>query len=283
MVLIKNNLTIRVITSIILIPILLLLIVKLPQISFGVVTGFIILLAGTEWPKLMGKDGLYNIMLFICVQIGFMAAGLFLLQFTGHNGWMSVVYFVLIFCMWLVYSYWVLYFERHGKLPIKQPLFIGLLGLFILMSWWLGLNIIRDVLYGKFFVLYVLVLIWGADTTAYFTGKRWGKAKITPTVSPNKTWEGVYGALIFSLIIGLIGAMSFPIDHVQRVLLIPLSVIVVIFSIVGDLTISMFKRQQKLKDTGALLPGHGGLLDRIDSLTAGVPVFALGLLLIGLQ
>lgn len=279
----SSSLKARVITASLLIPLVVLGLFILPEISFGIVSAFIILFASTEWPRLMGKNTLYDSMVFVCLMIIFMALGLFIILITGHNGWASVSYFVAVLFIWFGLYYWILYFERHGKLPTKNNLILGLLGLIILLSCWLGLNIIRDVNHGKFFILYILLLIWGADSSAYFVGKRWGKAKITPVVSPNKTWEGVWGALIFSVVFGFIGAISFPIEIFQRISLIPLSLITVIFSIIGDLTISAFKRQQKLKDTGALLPGHGGLLDRIDSLTAAAPIFALGLIIIGIH
>lgn len=279
----KNNLKARVVTASLLIPVILIALFFLPEISFGVVSGFMILFASTEWPRLMGKTTLYDSMIFVCLMILSMALGLFVIQITGHNGWASVLYFLVVFFIWIGFLYWVLYFEGHGELPTKKNVILGLLGLVVLLSCWLGLNIIRDVTHGKFFVLFLLLLIWGADTSAYFVGKRLGKVKITPVVSPNKTWEGVWGALAFAVIFGFIGAIGFPLGFLQRLSLIPLSVIVVIFSIIGDLTVSAFKRQQKLKDTGALLPGHGGLLDRIDSLLAGAPVFALGLLIIGIH
>ncbi len=279
----KNNLKARILTAIVLIPIIFLGIIFLPDISFGIISAFVILFAGSEWPKLMGKHSLYDKMAFICGLIFFMAIGLFLIQITGHDGWVSRTLFSLALLLWIAFFYWVSYYEYYGQMLTQNHFVIGLLGFLILVMCWLGLNIVRNVEYGKFFILYLLLLIWGVDTAAYFSGRCWGKTKLAPRVSPNKSWAGVWGALIFSLIFALIAAVSFPLDFKQRVSLIPLSIIVTIFSIIGDLTISVFKRQQKIKDTSSLLPGHGGLLDRIDSLMAAAPIFALGLLLLGLQ
>jgi phosphatidate cytidylyltransferase len=121
-------------------------------------------------------------------------------------------------------------------------------------------------------VVLVLLLAWAADVGAYFAGPRFGRRKLAPRVSPNKTWEGVLGGLVAAAAVALLGQpgsacrRGVPAAVRRRVLA----------SIVGDLTESLFKRQAGLKDSGQLLPGHGGVLDRIDSLTSAVPVFTLG-------
>jgi phosphatidate cytidylyltransferase len=130
-------------------------------------------------------------------------------------------------------------------------------------------------------LLFVMILVWLADTGGYFAGKRWGKTPLAKAISPNKTWEGVAGAIvlggIWTLIgyeIGISGSISWP----QWLLL---SISVLLISIVGDLFESLFKRCHNIKDSGNLLPGHGGMLDRMDSLIAAVPVFTAGLFLLG--
>jgi len=117
--------------------------------------------------------------------------------------------------------------------------------------------------------------VWGADIGAYFTGKAMGKRKLAPQVSPGKSWEGFYGGLVTSLLITL--AIGLVRDWGVGQMLAGLvgAAIVVAISVVGDLTESMFKRRSGIKDSSNLLPGHGGVLDRIDSLTAAVPVFAV--------
>jgi phosphatidate cytidylyltransferase len=130
-------------------------------------------------------------------------------------------------------------------------------------------------------ILAVMVLVWVADIGAYFSGRRFGKNKLAPQVSPGKSWEGVYGGLAASLLVTLVVGLSR--DWSGSALLIALAgaAVVVLISVVGDLTESMFKRQAGLKDSSNLLPGHGGVLDRIDSLTAAIPVFAVLLWLAG--
>jgi phosphatidate cytidylyltransferase len=132
---------------------------------------------------------------------------------------------------------------------------------------------------GAGVLLFSLAVIMAADVGAYFVGHRWGRLKLAPRVSPGKTWEGVIGGLVASLLVAWGGAalLGWP-----PTLIVPLALGAAAFSVVGDLMESLLKRHSGLKDSGRLLPGHGGVLDRIDSLTAGVPVFTLGLLQAGL-
>lgn len=150
-----------------------------------------------------------------------------------------------------------------------------MIGLLILLPAWQGLVFIKQQPLGNWLIMAVMVLVWGADIGAYFSGKAFGKRKLAPQVSPGKSWEGVYGGLLLSLVIaavvGLVAGWS-----IGQIILGLLGAAVVVFiSVVGDLTESMFKRQAGIKDSSNLLPGHGGVLDRIDSLTAAIPVFAV--------
>jgi len=130
-------------------------------------------------------------------------------------------------------------------------------------------------------ILAVMVLVWGADIGAYFFGRRFGRRKLAPQVSPGKSWEGVFGGLFVTLVLcAVVGVYrDWSISHLLLALLG--TALVVMISVVGDLTESMFKRQAGIKDSSNLLPGHGGVLDRIDSLTAAIPVFAALLWLSG--
>jgi phosphatidate cytidylyltransferase len=132
---------------------------------------------------------------------------------------------------------------------------------------------------GAWLLLFSLAVIMAADVGAYFAGHRWGRRKLAPRVSPGKTWEGVIGGLALSALVAWGGAvlLGWP-----AFIVIPLALGAAAFSVVGDLMESLLKRHSGLKDSGQILPGHGGVLDRIDSLTAGVPMFVLGLLQVGL-
>jgi phosphatidate cytidylyltransferase len=157
----------------------------------------------------------------------------------------------------------------------------GIVGFPVLVPAGLGLGHLVELRPdGQLLLLFLLVLIAAADVGAYLGGRRWGRRKLAPHVSPGKTWEGFACGMLCAALVGVAGALSF-----QKPLWpwLFLCVLVALVSVIGDLTESMFKRHVGLKDSGALLPGHGGVLDRIDSLTAAAPVFLLGLLVLGLQ
>jgi len=150
-------------------------------------------------------------------------------------------------------------------LPVLVPAFIALARLQVAAQGFAG---------GPQMVLWLVLLVIAADVGAYFAGRSLGRRKLAPRVSPGKTWEGAMGGLLMVALVAWAGAAYFGLP--------PLAVVVFgcavgVFSIIGDLTESMFKRAAGLKDSGALLPGHGGLLDRIDSVTAAAPLYALGL------
>jgi phosphatidate cytidylyltransferase len=130
---------------------------------------------------------------------------------------------------------------------------------------------------SPWWLLSVFLMIWAADVGAYFAGRRWGKRKLAPKVSPGKTWAGVFGGLALVALLTVLVSMLVFADWLTSLLLLALSVPVVLLSVVGDLVESLMKRQAGIKDSGRLLPGHGGVMDRFDSLFAAAPVFALGL------
>lgn len=129
--------------------------------------------------------------------------------------------------------------------------------------------------FGAALTLFTLVLIVAADTGAFFAGRRFGRVRLAPRVSPGKTWEGVLGGLALATLIAFCGAAWFGVPATR---LVPVCVAAAAFSVVGDLTESMLKRHAGVKDSGSLFPGHGGILDRIDSVCAGAPLLLLGLL-----
>jgi phosphatidate cytidylyltransferase len=152
--------------------------------------------------------------------------------------------------------------------------FVALAGIAVLLpSWALLVRLHGDGALGTRLAFMVLLIVWAADVGAYAFGRLFGRRKPAPAVSPGKTWEGVTGGLaVAGLAAGLAAAwVGVPADR-----LVVLGVATALISVLGDLTQSMFKRNVGLKDSGKLLPGHGGVLDRIDSLTAAVPAFVLG-------
>ncbi|EKE23342.1 MAG: Phosphatidate cytidylyltransferase [uncultured bacterium] len=126
--------------------------------------------------------------------------------------------------------------------------------------------------------MYLFLLVWGADSGAYFVGRKFGKKKLAPNVSPNKSVEGLYGGIVTSmLIVTAVALLYLDMTWPELILFLILSVVTVFSSVLGDLFESMIKRRAGIKDSGRILPGHGGVLDRIDSLLAAAPIFAAGM------
>jgi phosphatidate cytidylyltransferase len=155
----------------------------------------------------------------------------------------------------------------------------ALAGMFALVPTWFALSRMAETWpHGRQWTLFALLLAFGADIGAFFAGRGFGRVKLAPLVSPGKTWEGVLGGMLLALAVAWGGSAWF---GVPARLLLPLCLVVAAFSVVGDLTESLFKRASGLKDSGTLIPGHGGVLDRIDSVLAATPILCTGLLWLG--
>lgn len=182
---------------------------------------------------------------------------------------------------WLVAALLTVTYPSSVRLWSNYSFFKHLFGLLTLLPFFWSVLMLRAVnypdspYYGAQLVLLVCFLVWAADTGAYFAGKNFGKHKMAPSVSPNKTIEGLVGGAALAVVVtwGLASLMAIPFSSAGSLLTI--AVITVIASVMGDLVESMFKRVAGIKDSGSILPGHGGILDRIDSLTAALPIFAL--------
>ncbi|WP_109441124.1 phosphatidate cytidylyltransferase [Acinetobacter haemolyticus] len=136
---------------------------------------------------------------------------------------------------------------------------------------------------SPWWLMYLFLLVWGADSGAYFVGRKFGQKKLAPSVSPNKSLEGLYGGIATTVIIMLVVQYFYlNLTAVQLMLFLMLSIITVFASVLGDLFESMIKRRAGIKDSGRVLPGHGGVLDRIDSLLAAAPIFATGMYILKL-
>lgn len=188
---------------------------------------------------------------------------------------------LLLAILWWLLAIGLVFCYPGSQCCWRAPPVRLLIGLLILLPAWQGLVLLKHWPQGNALILAVMVLIWSADIGAYFTGRRFGRRKLAVQVSPGKSWEGLYGGLAASLLITLVVGLCR--NWEARELLVALlgTAVVVLISVVGDLTESMFKRQVGMKDSSNLLPGHGGVLDRIDSLTAAVPMFAVLLWLHG--
>lgn len=185
---------------------------------------------------------------------------------------------------WLIALALVITYPKSAKVWEKSIVAKFLFGFATLIPFLIGVLALRFYNYninqyqGTYLFLYVCLLVWGADSGAYFFGRAFGKRKLAPKVSPGKSWEGVIGGLLTSGIIAFLFLQLTPTNVFGKEFattpFILLSVSTVAISVLGDLTESMFKRQAGIKDSSNLIPGHGGILDRIDSLTAAIPFFA---------
>src|SRR3569833_1530005 len=171
-------------------------------------------------------------------------------------------------------------------LGLPTPYFAALLAVVVLIAaaeWGALVQLPQETRIGfviEVAVLLLLALLWAADSGAYFSARRYGRRKLAPRVSPGKTWEGVAGGMAAALVVAVIGARIFDMSFAATGAFMILCGLVVVISVVGDLVESLFKREAGVKDSGRFLPGHGGALDRIDSLTAAAPLFYLGVILI---
>ena len=152
-------------------------------------------------------------------------------------------------------------------------------GTIIIVPTWFALVLLHQ--QTPWLVLNVFCLVWIADIGAYFSGRRWGKRKLAPNISPGKSWEGVYGALVATLLYAIVVAHWLDVTIDRQFQFVAICAVTVAISVYGDLLESVFKRVTGVKDSGRILPGHGGMMDRLDSITAAAPVFAAGMILTG--
>jgi phosphatidate cytidylyltransferase len=277
----------RIITASVLATLIALAVFQLQMEYFSLAIGLITLLAAWEWSDLAGLSSTIKRALFIAALI---------LPMLGLHFWTQILELISQLAdwpdvrdysgilEWLVIPpvlFWVLVMILIRSTPAavlalqlktRSKLFIGW---FVLLSAWLFLSRLRS-LYGSEMTMYFLILIWVADISAYFAGKKWGETKLSPEISPGKTVAGMYGALISGLICAILlnlYNLKYGFNPMVAADFVLISILTVLISIYGDLFVSVVKRQRGVKDSGTLLPGHGGVLDRIDSLIAAIPFF----------
>ncbi|WP_043529309.1 phosphatidate cytidylyltransferase [Litchfieldella xinjiangensis] len=256
----------RVITAVILAPLVLAGLFGLTGGAFALFTGAIVLIGAWEWVNLAGYA---NSKLRIAGVLG-MAVAMALLWYTGqvHSAWPLWVAAV----GWALNLYWVVAYPEHQAQWATSARRLAM-GVWVLLPCWVGFIVLRES--GAVWLLFLLLLVWCADTGAYFAGRRFGKRKLAVHVSPAKSWEGVLGGMAATTLLALIFAVWLSLGVGETLVLVIITWAVSLVSVLGDLFESMLKRTRGIKDSSALLPGHGGVLDRIDSLTAAVPLFAL--------
>ncbi|WP_411991043.1 phosphatidate cytidylyltransferase [Agarivorans sp. DSG3-1] len=269
----------RIITALVLAPLALAAIFKLPLFALAVVFALVLVLAAREWARVVSKDNTKRAIFIVVFALVF---GLSLWQLPldslAQSSWFSAMLSVSVIA-WLSSLYLLATYPKAATFWHNSSLFKVIVGLIVLLPFFWSLIYLRSIdatnpLVGGAWVLYVLMLVWAADTGAYFAGKQFGKRKLAENVSPKKTIEGLLGGFGVAALVTITALYFLDIPEGKAWILVLASGFTVLASVVGDLVESMFKRQAGIKDSGSLLPGHGGLLDRIDSLTAAMPVFA---------
>ena len=270
----------RILTAVVLIPLVLLALFGLGTRGWGLVALAIVVIAAGEWAGLASFRLPFAI-LFVAAVLLIGATLLFagVADFTDEKGWpdallvsvcgTTTLFWLFIAPMWL-YSGW-----RVTSAPA-----LALLGWLLLLATWVAVVQVRA--RGPWLLLALMAIVWIADTAAYFAGRRFGRHKLAPSISPGKTWEGVAGAMIAVAAYALVllalaesGGLVHSVTPAAAAAWIVLALLLASLSIVGDLFESHLKRQRGVKDSGRLLPGHGGVLDRIDALIAAMPGAAL--------
>jgi phosphatidate cytidylyltransferase len=278
----------RIITALILAPLAIAGIFLLPLKFFMLLTAMIFLLASKEWARFVNPKSTSSTVFYV---FGFVLAITLMLlpieQLWNAGGVHIAVYSGLIVTAvwWLLSLFLVVSYPKTSPLWARSKAVKALFGLFTLIPFFWAMIVLRsvnihhDFYYGGGLLMFVFLLVWAADTGAYFCGKRFGKHKLAPNVSPGKTIEGFVGGVVSAMVVAFIGSILLDIPSEKMGVFFAAALITTFVSALGDLSESIFKREANLKDSGNLLPGHGGVLDRIDSLTAAVPVFALTYLL----
>ena len=265
----------RILTALLLLPLTLAAIFALPAHWFMILLAVIMLAGCREYSRLAGVSGQAAGSVAL-----FMQAAVFAVAFQLRDQWGEHLTVALVISCAL----WLLMFVR---LPLFRPgspvdgtyRAVSLVTAFVsLTTGWFALSWIRSQPDGSWLILLLLLIVWSADTGAYFAGRTFGKRKLAPHISPGKTIAGLIGGLTAAPLVALLAANLMPIASLEPVRLVPLVLITALVSVGGDLLISLHKRTSGFKDSGNLLPGHGGILDRVDSLLAAAPFFALGLL-----
>ena len=270
----------RIITAICLVTVFSLAVFILPPAGWIVFSAAIAALAAWEWGALMRMDGrtrryLGAGLLLVCLVISVLADPVALGLESSANAAHRMrslsrwFYFPALAFWLLVVPFWL---KRRWPLPSSFP---GILvGLLVLVPTWLALVQLRQI--GGGTLIAVMATVWVADIGAYFFGRTLGKRKLAPAISPGKTWEGAIGGGVMVVLYGLVLSSKLPVGLAGNTfLLLFVLFLLPIVSVIGDLFESLLKRQAGLKDSSGILPGHGGILDRIDSLTSTLPMIAL--------
>lgn len=264
----------RILSALVMVPLVVFAVLYLNQSLFAVLVGVLVMAAAWEWSALIplqetvARYGYLALVFAVTAVAWYFAASD---VFVNSVLWLAMGW-------WLFVLFWITRPDIGREVSSLHTKMKAILGLGLMVSTWLALVVVHSRPdQGPHWVLFVMVLVWVADSGAFFSGRAFGRNKLAPAVSPGKTWEGVFGALVACSIFAYAYARFLDLQGALLSSFVLVCVVTVLFSIVGDLLESLLKRQRGVKDSGTLIPGHGGILDRIDSLLAAAPVFLFGM------
>ena len=227
----------------------------------------VVSIGGMEWANLVALKE---------IRKGLYVAWMLLLAYFAYKSQTLSWFFVTLgFFWWFINLVMLFRYKQGTSFYANNPLLLRLAGFFVILSAWSAAVILHA--HSPYLILFLVLLVAAADSGAYFVGKSFGKTKLVPQISPGKTREGLLGGFIAALIVAFIGASLLGLTEGYFRHFMYLSAIIALLSVAGDLFISLMKREAGAKDSGNILPGHGGILDRVDGLIATLPLFALGI------
>lgn len=277
----------RIVTAIILVIALIAITTIFSPFYYALLLTPVVLVAAWEWGGFIGLDS-REARTSYCVTIALMLAGLFFLLGIRPTATeldaTRVVTLLLLGLMFWSFSLVVLWGYPGNRNLWNDPSRIATMGIFSLIPTWIGLVQLKYLQTEGYYLLALIALVAAVDIGAFFVGSNFGRRKLAPDLSPKKSWEGVWGGLVACVLLGsgliwMLHSHMLNLSATQFFILFLLTGLVTVLSVVGDLLESMLKRNQSIKDSGAILPGHGGILDRIDGLMAATPVYVLLIML----
>lgn len=268
----------RLISAAVLVPLVVYGVLRLATPVFAAILGAILMAGIWEWSRLVPLASLAARILYSLVILG-LFAGVWL----AGPGQLVIYLLVAAACWWLFALWWLTRPQYCAAASPSCTALKLLAGVMVSVPPWAALVVLHargeD---GPLLTLLLLVMVWLADSGAYFAGRTFGRHKLAPRISPGKTREGVYGGLLASLAFAAVAGWFYSHSAAWTLSFVLVALPAMLFSVVGDLVESLMKRQSGIKDSGSIIPGHGGIFDRIDSLVAAAPVFLAGYLWLGL-